>query len=65
MCGCLYTFAGPAPEQQNKKVIDLVAVDLPDLMRQLHVKDAPLMHYPPEGRVLEVDLLEHGQQAGE
>ena len=40
-----------AEEAQKRKVIDLVATDLPDLMRQLHVANAPLLHYPPDWRV--------------
>lgn len=40
-----------AEEAQKRKVIDLVATDLPDLMRQLHMANAPLLHYPPDWRV--------------
>lgn len=40
-----------AEEAQKRKVIDLVATDVPDLMRQLHVANAPLLQYPPDWRV--------------
>lgn len=40
-----------AQEAQKRKVIDLVAIDLPDLMRQLNVANAPLLHEPPDWRV--------------